>query len=106
MKRVLKQQVMAALAVTALLGAVCPAVQAKDLVVTNEQTNVFGGKTATADVSQDAPGENSSDSKEAGKANITMQLGAGETASNIYGGGYALAKTTNAQSTLDVEAKT
>lgn len=106
MKRVLKQQVMAALAVTALLGAVCPAVQAKDLVVTNEQTNVFGGKTATADVSQDAPGEISSDSKEAGKANITMQLGAGETASNIYGGGYALAKTTNAQSTLDVEAKT
>lgn len=106
MKRVLKQQVMAALAVTALLGAVCPAVQAKDLVVTNEQTNVFGGKTATADVSQDAPGENSSDSKEAGKANITMQLGVGETASNIYGGGYALAKTTNAQSTLDVEAKT
>lgn len=106
MKRVLKQQVMAALAVTALLGAVCPAVQAEDIVVTNEQTNVFGGKTATADVSQDAPGENSSDSKEAGKANITMQLGAGETASNIYGGGYALAKTTNAQSTLDVEAKT
>lgn len=106
MKKVLKRQVMAALAVTALLGAVCPAVQAEDIVVDNKAMNVFGGKTATADVSQSAPGTDLSDSQEAGKANITMQLGAGETASNIYGGGDALALTTNKQSAFDVEAKT
>lgn len=106
MKRVLKRRVMAALAVAALLGAVCPAVQAKDLAVTNEQTNIFGGEMVTVDVSQIDPGTDSSDLKVAGKANITMQLGAGEKVFNIYGGGYTVAQTTWKQNDLAVNAET
>lgn len=77
MKKMLKQQVMAALAVTALLGAVCPAVQA----ATSASVTPVGGETVTAS-------EDGVVKAEAGKTTLT-----GVLTGVVYGGGQANAYT-------------
>lgn len=80
MKKMLKQQVMAALAVTALLGAVCPAVQAA--ATPGASVTPVGGETVTA--SEEAPVVTA----EAGKTTLT-----GKLTGAVYGGGQAVAQT-------------
>lgn len=80
MKKMLKQQVMAALAVTALLGAVCPAVQAA--ATPGASVTPVGGETVTA--SEEAPVVTA----EAGKTTLT-----GALTGVVYGGGQAVAQT-------------
>lgn len=80
MKKMLKQQVMAALAVTALLGAVCPAVQAA--ATPGASVTPVGGETVTA--SEEAPVVTA----EAGKTTLT-----GALTGVVYGGGQANAYT-------------
>lgn len=80
MKKMLKQQVMAALAVTAMLGAVCPAVQAA--ATPGASVTPVGGETVTA--SEEAPVVTA----EAGKTTLT-----GKLTGAVYGGGQANAYT-------------
>lgn len=79
MKKMLKQQVMAALAVTALLGAVCPAVQAA--ATPGASVTPVGG--AKIEASEDGVA-----TAEAGKTTLT-----GVLTGVVYGGGQANAYT-------------
>lgn len=79
MKKMLKQQVMAALAVTALLGAVCPAVQAA--ATPGASVTPVGG--AKIEASEDGVA-----TAEAGKTTLT-----GKLTGAVYGGGQAVAQT-------------
>lgn len=79
MKKVLKRQVMAALAVTALLGAVCPAVQ----VEYSASVTPVGGEMVSASESESVV------AAEAGKTTFN----GGSANASIYGGGNAVAKT-------------
>lgn len=79
MKKMLKQQVMAALAVTAMLGAVCPAVQAA--ATPGASVTPVGGAKIEAS-------ENGVATAEAGKTTLT-----GKLTGAVYGGGQAVAQT-------------